>query len=382
MNIRVYDHSFHEVVSGGDVIAAEFTRAWNAAGHTATVSISQDAVDFFRLRGIASHQMTVARILKTDYKSVLLASLAHILNAVIDVYKRPQLDAAIIFAGSWSLQDLLPALIDAHKHPRALLVVGCYIFLLPPWRKTYGSNLFNRWVFWLEYLIGITLMRLFADTVWTASPVDATYIRTHWHKRATAIRGGADIKAATQARLSAHEKVYDAVYIGRFHPQKNITELVDIWKLVTRILPRARLAIAGAGFLKGALRQAITDCKLEKNISLLDQIDGTDKFNLLVSSRMFISSSHYDTGNLALDEALACGVPGVAYNLRKIVYPKGVILVKLFDVPEFSEAIIRLLRNPGKRADLGRQARSLGVSLDWNTQAAHALDTVLPYIAQ
>lgn len=382
MNIRVYDHSFHEVVSGGDVIAAEFTRAWNAAGHTATLSISQDAVEFFRLRGIASHQMTVARILKTDYKSVLLASLAHIVNAVIDVYKRPQSDAEIIFAGSWSLQDLLPALIDAHKHPRALLVVGCYIFLLPPWQKTYGSNLFNRWMFWLEYLIGITLMRLSADIVWTASPIDATHIRTHWHKRATAIRGGADVAAATQAMRSARKKVYDAVYIGRFHPQKNITELVNVWKLVTRIFPRARLAIAGAGFLKSALRQAITDYKLEKNISLLDQIDGTDKFNLLSSSRMFISASHYDTGNLALDEALACGIPGVTYNLRKIVYPKGVILVTPFDVPGFSEAIIYLLRNTGKRTLLGHQARALGVSLDWNTQAAHALDTVLPYIAQ
>lgn len=376
MKIRIYDHSYHEVVSGGDVIAAEFAKAWIAAGHSVLLSTHTEAASFFSSRGIPARYQHIATHIKTGYRSVLLGSIAHVINAVIDAYSTPRAHADVIFAGSWSLQDLLPAVIDTYKNGKAKLAVGCYIFIAPPWKKTYGSNWLNRVLFWLEYQAGILLVSLCADIVWTASAIDAHDVQKRWHKPAMAIRGGVDIRAATRAVKNCEGKKYDAVYIGRFHPQKNILELVDIWKNVASQLPTSTLRIYGAGFLKKPLEEKIRNNSLECAISVLPPIDGDDKFALLASTKIFVSASHSDTGNLALDEALACGVPGVIYDLPKLTYPMGVTLIKPFDIHLFSERIIGLLTKKAQYERLSTDARNFAENLDWKDQADQALESI------
>ncbi len=376
MNIRIYDHSYHEVISGGDVIAAEFTKYWELQGHSVLLSTHPEAAAFFRTRSVPEHSLHIATRIRTGHRSVLIGSIAHIINAVADALITRKPGADIIFAGSWSLQDLLPALIDKYKTPRAQLVVGCYLLLAPPWSGTYGSNWINRLVFWSEYVIGITLTRLHAAVIWTASPADALFIQTHWHKQAAAIRGGADIQAARAAVTRVKKKRYDAVYIGRFHPQKNIDELIDIWKLVVLHKHDATLVIAGAGFLKHTLETKIRSGNLQHNVTLLPQIDGEKKFDLLAASRLFISASHHDTGNLALDEALACGTPGIVYDLPKLDYPRGVLHVVPFNTAQFTRMITTVLDEEKIRNNLSDEAHDFSGYLDWHTQSKRALDTI------
>lgn len=376
MNIRIYDHSYHHVVSGGDVIAAEFARAWNAAGHTATVFTHPEAKLFFVSRGIREGQLAIASRVKTDYGSVLLASFAHTANATADALKSKQPAADLIFAGSWSLPDIIPAIIDKRKHPESVLAVGCYIFLVPPWIPAYGVNFLNRLVFYHVYLTGLMLTLLFSDVIWTASPVDAANMTKWFKKRAFPIRGGVDVTEAAAARRTASGQEYDAVFIGRFHPQKNIIELVRIWKSVAASKKDARLVIAGAGFQESAIRREITRTGLSGNITLLPPIDGRGKFSLLSKSRLFVSASHYDTGNLALDESLATGTPGIIYDLPKVSYPSGVIRVPPFDTPAFAAAILKLLSNGEKRNRLSVTGMHFAEKLDWPLQAKRALESL------
>lgn len=376
MNIRTYDHSYHEVISGGDVIAAEFSAAWTGLGHTVSVSTHKEAAYIFLSRGTQDASLHIASRIKTNYPNVLIGSIAHLYNGVIDTLLVKQQKADMIFACSWSLQDLLPALIDKLKHPSSTLVVGCYILLPPPWSKLYGSNWLNRLAFWIEYLVGFSLMIVWADVVWTASPVDAKKLIDSWHKRAVAIRGGVDIDAATAASLGHNKKRYDALYIGRFHPQKNVRELVAIWKQVTTHNPDATLIMAGAGFLRNELERDIVRLELTRNIQLLPYIDGQQKFDLISSSKLFVSASHFDTGNLAMDEALACSVPGITYNLPRLVYPQGVRHITPFDTEEFAQTIVYLLTHEQERETLAREANKFAADLDWNIQAARALSCI------
>ena len=376
MKIRIYDHSYHEVISGGDVIAAEFAKQWLLQGHDVRLSTHPEAAEFFRTRRVPEDSLHVARKLRTGYRNVLIGSIAHSINAVFDALTTPHQDADIIFSGSWGLQDLLPALIDKHKTPHACLVVGCYLLLAPPWSKTYGSNWINRLAFWSVYCIGITLTRLYAAVIWTASPVDAAFIQTYWHKQAAAIRGGADIRAARAAKTRTKKKRYDAVYIGRFHPQKNIDELIDIWKLVVSQRPDASLVIAGGGFLKHALETKIRSENLTHNVTLLPPTDGKEKFDLLAASKLFISASHHDTGNLALDEALACSTPGIVYNLPKLDYPRGVLHVTPFSTAQFAGMITTVLNDRNIHKNLSDEAHDFSGYLDWETQSKRALDSV------
>lgn len=374
--IAICDYSYHDVTSGGDVIAAEFGLSWKKAGHTVTLYTHPEAKAFFRTRGLLPNALhTEGGIIRTNFHSVLAASIAHTLYGIIAAC-RSDSSLDIIFAASCMFEDLLPALIRKIKHPRAKLVVSIYLFPQPPWTGAYGSTLLHRYIFWIMFHVGIFLSRMAAYMIWTACEPDAQQVRTTLGKRATAIRGGIDPTAAANADAYRMPRI-DALSLGRFHPQKNLLELLDIWKLVNRKLPHATLVLAGEGFLKTALQEKIEHLNLTETVTIEPAIDGPKKFDLYASSNIFVSASHYDTGNLALDEALACGTPGIIYDTPKLTYPAGVVRVPLFDQHQFANSILELLENPHKRTILAKQARGYTATLAWDTQAAKALKSII-----
>ncbi|MEK7800887.1 MAG: glycosyltransferase, partial [Pseudomonadota bacterium] len=274
---------------------------------------------------------------------------------------------------SCMFEDLFPALIHKIRNPRTKLVVSVYLLPTPPWRGAYGSTLVNRYIFWIMYSLGIYLARMTASTIWTASEADAAYIRQAFDKRAKAIRGGVDLTAASRAKRKSH---FQALSLGRFHPQKNLFDLLDIWTLVNRRLPGALLVLAGAGFLKKQLQERINQLGLTRTVEIVSAIDGQEKFNMYASSDLFVSASQYDTGNLALDEALACGTPGVLYETGKMYFPKGVAWVPIREKQQFADVVVELLQNNTKRRVLAQEAVHFARTLSWDSQAEEALKSL------
>jgi glycosyltransferase involved in cell wall biosynthesis len=178
------------------------------------------------------------------------------------------------------------------------------------------------------------------------------------------IRGGVDIRLAESVRT--HSTRYDGVFVGRFHEQKNIIELLTIWRMVLRTIPSVRLGLVGAGPLERELKTFVANAGMTKNIFFLGVRDGQDKYGILKSSKVFLSASLTDSGNIALDEALSCGVPGIVFNLSRLDYPAGVVKIPIGNKDKFVHAILRLLRNPAERSRLGREGRSFIRRYDWS----------------
>ncbi len=373
MNIAIYDHSYHQVTSGGDVIAAEFGQQWQRIGHTVYFATHKKARDFFLSRGIHPTRITTYEYIPDMFLSVLWASIIHTLNGIISAISHTQKNIDIIFASSCMYEDLFPALIAKAWNRKAKLIVGIYLFPLPPWSKSYGSNMVHRYIFWGMYHSGILLSRLFAHQIWCANDIDARRLRAQG-KSAIAIRGGIDLTLAANAK--SQKITYDALCLGRFHPQKNPIELIRIWKKVTDTLPKARLALCGAGFLEHEIRNEIMRLRLKNSVHILPPQDGQQKFNLYSSTKLFLSSAHFDTGNLALDEALACGVPAVLYDTRYQHYDKGVASVPCFSLYSFAEKVVSLLTDEDERRELSHHAREFAYGFSWNIQAKRALDSI------
>lgn len=373
MNIHIHNHSYHEVVSGGDAIAAEFGKAWLGTQQIVTIFTNFSAKSFFVKRGISPVHIETSTN-SVDTKNVLMASVVHTITGMILSIKTLFRPVNIIFSSSCMAEDLFPALIHKLFHPNARLVVSIYLIPQHPKQKTYGSNTINRYIFWLMFHIGMSSSRLFATHIWTASIEDERVLTECWHKNVTAIRGGVDVKMALKTKRG--KPVYDGLYLGRFHPQKNILELLFIWKHVVKKVPNATLAIAGEGFLRSAIEKEIRRLRLTKNIVMLPPIDDKEKFNLYASAKIFLSASHYDTGNLALDEALATGTPAICYDISHLSYPDGVVLSPCYDVDQFIRNTIRLLTDDRKRETLGNKAQLFAQTLSWDMQAQKALASV------
>ena len=122
------------------------------------------------------------------------------------------------------------------------------------------------------------LVRKYADAVWvTSEPDRGKFIGKRLSAdKVVAVRGGVDVKTPSLIQVPENKK-FDAVFIGRFHPQKGVLELIDIWKLVCAAKPNSKLAMIGVGELENEVKSKISKLGLEGNIVLFGFKDGYEK---------------------------------------------------------------------------------------------------------
>jgi glycosyltransferase involved in cell wall biosynthesis len=192
-----------------------------------------------------------------------------------------------------------------------------------------------------------------------------------------AVRGGVDTK--TPASIpEPDEKRYDAVFIGRFHPQKGVLELIDIWRFVCDKRKDAQLAMIGTGELEAEVKAKILKCGLEKNVTLLGFKDGLEKLKIFKNSKIVVHPATYDSGGMASAEAMACGIPGVSFDLPalKTYYPSGMLKSPCYDLQGFAENIIKLLEDQNLYTSTQREALKLAERWDWDIRAQELLEVI------
>ncbi|MBU0569718.1 glycosyltransferase [Patescibacteria group bacterium] len=179
------------------------------------------------------------------------------------------------------------------------------------------------------------------------------------------------------------EKKYVAVFQGRFHPQKGVLELIDIWKKVVERIPNAQLAMIGDGPLMGSVKLKIESLKLKNNIKLFGYVfDGPKKYKIFSQSKIVVHPAFFDSGGMASAEAMAFGLPCVGFNLRSYesYYPKGMLKVEINDIDAFADEIVKLLKNSSLRKKIGGQAlRMIESNWSWERRAKETLDYVENY---
>lgn len=93
-------------------------------------------------------------------------------------------------------------------------------------------------------------------------------------------------------------------------------------------------------------KKHIADAKLTENISVLGFIEDAAKvYQIMKSSRIYITPSYEEGWGIAVGEALACGLPVVAYDLPayRRIYGSVIYTVPVGDKKAFAEKIISLL---------------------------------------
>jgi glycosyltransferase involved in cell wall biosynthesis len=171
------------------------------------------------------------------------------------------------------------------------------------------------------------------------------------------------------------DKCYDAIFIARLTPEKGIYDLVHIWKEVTKILKSVKLCIAGEYHHRRdeiKLRQLIADYKLHDNIKILGPISEEEKFSLMKSSKLFLYPSRQDSFSLTVLEALACGLPVVAYRIPAITtnYPTEVRLTaKIGDYKAMATNVIKLLTDYSLLNKLANSAAAFSLNYTWEEAA-------------
>ena len=165
-------------------------------------------------------------------------------------------------------------------------------------------------------------------------------------------------------------KIYDACFIGGLRPSKGIYHIVPIWKKVVEKKKDALLIIVGGGLkdYEDELRSQINKEGLESNIKMLGAKNHDETLNILAKSKIFFSTSNEEGWGIAISEALAFGLPVVAWDLPvyRTLFPKGVVKVPIGDVQQFSESVLDLLADKNNYEKVSKNSREIVSAYDWD----------------
>lgn len=161
-------------------------------------------------------------------------------------------------------------------------------------------------------------------------------------------------------KIKKNEKIYNRVLaVGRLSDQKGFDFLVEIWKKVILAGRKEKLTIVGEGELKEELLRKITEYKLEEYIEI---VNFTNKINdYYLSSDLYLMSSRHEGLPMVLLEAMSYGLPCISFDCptgpgELIKNDYNGYLIDCFDVDDFKEKIIDLLKDKEKRRVLGENA--------------------------
>ncbi len=146
-------------------------------------------------------------------------------------------------------------------------------------------------------------------------------------------------------------------YVGRLHTTKGIPLLLDTFGELHRVNPKLRLVLAGPGPLRDFIAERAAASS--GSIRLLDPTPFDKVAALLNAFDVFAFPSKGEAFGISLLEAMACGLPSVAFGrwgVRELV-SDGETGLLAEGRDDFARKLGRLAAEAGLRRQLGQAAR-------------------------
>lgn len=139
------------------------------------------------------------------------------------------------------------------------------------------------------------------------------------------------------------------ITIGRLSPEKGQKDLIDVFKIVNKELPKTKLFMVGDGPLKKELENYTKELKLTDKIIFTGFLGDKGKEKYILDSSIFILPSYTESFGLVLIEAMSYGLPCIAFDssdgAKELLKNNVGILVKDRNKEKMAEEIIKELKN-------------------------------------
>lgn len=161
-------------------------------------------------------------------------------------------------------------------------------------------------------------------------------------------------------------------YLGRVEDaQKGISLLLRAFAKVADQVP-LDLRIAGTGPDEDEMRRLCGQLGIGDRVHFVGQVRLEDRFDWLAAADVVVMPSRYETFGMVAAEALAVGVPVVAFDidcLRGLVNNDNGRRVAAFDVEAYAAALVELGTDHQLRQRLAANARPSVRHLTWDAAA-------------
>jgi glycosyltransferase involved in cell wall biosynthesis len=178
------------------------------------------------------------------------------------------------------------------------------------------------------------------------------------------------------------DKVYDAVFIGRHDTEKGVFDLIEIWRTLVKTHPGARLAMIGSSnpTNRARLDSMIAEYGLQDSVIRLGTVNEAEKSDVIRSSKICLFPSHVEEWGIVPQEALASGLPVVAYDLpvyrENIRSCEAVFCEDIGDKEAMAARASRLL-DEGEYLQYAEAGPAFVTRFDWDTVATREFQIIL-----
>lgn len=378
-------------ISGGDRIFIELARNFSKKGIWIKIITWNDGLKMCKRNGLVKNstlsfeKLSISRILTTNFLAGYLARIFLAKLWAMKQTKKNMNKIAFFYSVSDFWMDVFPAVILKLRNRKIKWIAAWYQTAPSPIRgftegKRERRYRLSAFIYWASQFISKPLIKRFADFILVNNEDEKKQFTVLNKKgRVLVVLGAVNLDEIKNWKLKIGNllKVYDAVFQGRFHPQKGVVELIDIWGKVVDKKPDAKLVMIGDGSLMKNVKRKIKDLRLEKNIILRGYLfDGKEKYKIFAQSKIVVHPALYDSGGMAAGEAMAFGLPCVGFNLKSYesYYPKGMLKVKIGDLNAFADIIVKLLDDKIYQKKIGQEAEGMiEESWGWEKRAEEIL---------
>ena len=358
-------------ISGGDVRFIEIAKRMGS--FEKAVITCQGGKDICCQRGLNARYLITTSKKEIYLGKIFLVYFARVIKAL--ALRNKICDRDVLYSSSDFLTDVFPALFYklGRKHVRWVQIIHHVIPSPLKRRGMFLTNLISHYSQKLSFFF----IKHFADLIIVVNRAVAEELRQESFDEGLIEIGsnGVHLRYLENVKPDV-EKTYECVFLGRLHASKGIFDLIEIWREVSKEKNDSALAIIGMGDerTKAILKEKIRQNSMDGSIDVLINLNDEKAFGILKSCKVYAFPSYEEGWGISVCEAMACGLPVVAYNLAAYgVFEDAVTKVTIGDKRAFAKTLLRLLSDEQLRKELSEKATKIASRFDWDLVAKREL---------
>lgn len=345
-----------KIASGGDRVFVEIMKRWKRWAAKITLIAPEVGVNNIASEiGVENTIVTPHSPFDELQRKAIWAILPLYLHRTLKIFKLLHLAKAdVLYTPGDFFCDVVPAFYLKRKFG-AKWIANIYHINEPPFVRKGNGFLATTCSFLLQRF-SFSVIKRGADIVFLNNQkVKDGLVGMGFHAEKLFVTGlgGVDFTKIKDQSATGGSKIknFEGCFLGRLNPTKGIFDLPKIWKRVVEELPEAKLVIIGGGERwLDELWSQIQSLGLDEKIKITGFVSEEEKYNLLGQSKVFVFPSYEEGWGMAVAEAMAAGLPVVAYDLPayREVFPNASVTVGVGDIEAMSKAVLEFLQDKDK----------------------------------
>jgi glycosyltransferase involved in cell wall biosynthesis len=224
--------------------------------------------------------------------------------------------------------------------------------------------------------MGLALLRRAAGIVFASNEPTASALRA---RGLEPIRTGIGVDVASFTRARPGELPPRGLFLARLARTKGVRDAVEALALVRERVPEAQLVIVGTGPERAPATALAERIGVAGAVEWRGFVSEAEKRGILAQSRVLLAPSYEEGWGIAVCEALAGGVPVVAYRHPVLdeVFENAYLAVDPGDVDGLAELAVRVLTDSPYAEERSQAGRVTAERYDVRRVAELELEAIL-----